>query len=432
MSLRVLVVDDTVLYRHLIAEVLGELDGVEVIGSAAGGRMALARMESLRPDLVTLDIEMPDLNGLQVLEEMQRRNLTPGVVVLSAVTVRGGEMTIRALQLGAFDFVTKPSGGTPETNRAVLRSALEPVVRAFTRRREIQGILRRPGTAGSTGAPTPTPTSSSLPSVVRPLLARPPMATPGGPPVSLRGVSRPAGLSAPPVGAGRSPGQGSNSRTESVPAPGGTGLDDVSRRMSRLSRTALPELVLIGISTGGPNALTRMLPQLPGSLGVPVLVVQHMPALFTKSLADSLAPKCALRVKEAESGEPALPGSIYIAPGGRQMKVIPGPGGGPVIEITDDPAENNCRPAVDYLFRSAANQFAGRAVAVIMTGMGSDGTVGMRLLKRGGALTIAQDEATCIVYGMPREAVQAGVVDLVLPLDEIAEGISRAVRGAAA
>jgi two-component system chemotaxis response regulator CheB len=454
-SLRVLVVDDTVLYRHLIAEVLGELDGVEVIGSAAGGRMALARMESLRPDLVTLDIEMPDLNGLQVLEEMQRRNLTPGVVVLSAVTVRGGEMTIRALQLGAFDFVTKPSGGTPEANRAVLRSALDPVVRAFTRRREIRGILRRPGAAGteSTGAAgaksgattappessrgpgrtsAPTPASSTLPSVIRPLLARPPMSAPGGPPVSLRGVSRPAGLSAPPAGTGRLPAPDSTSRTESVPGAGGAGLDDVSRRMSRLSRTARPELVLIGISTGGPNALTRMLPQLPGSLGVPVLVVQHMPPLFTKSLADSLAPKCALRVKEAESGEPARPGSIYIAPGGRQMKVISGPGGDPVIEITDDPAENNCRPAVDYLFRSAANQFAGRAVAVIMTGMGGDGTLGMKLLKRGGALTIAQDEATCIVYGMPREAVQAGVVDLVLPLDEIAEGISRAVRGVAA
>lgn len=447
MSLRVLVVDDTVLYRHLIAEVLGELDGVEVVGSAAGGRMALARMESLRPDLVTLDIEMPDLNGLQVLEEMQRRNLTPGVVVLSAVTVRGGAMTIRALQLGAFDFVTKPSGSTPERNRAALRSHLDTVVRAFSRGREIKGILRGPGAAGAMGgaaaaspgssrgpgrAGAPMPARSDLPSVVGPQPARPSVAAPAGPRVPLRGVSRPAGISTSPAGAGRPSGPGSPSRTESAPSPSTVGLDDVSRRMNRLARTARPELVLIGISTGGPNALTRMLPQLPGSLSVPVLVVQHMPPLFTKSLADSLAPKCALRVKEAESGETARPGSIYIAPGGRQMKVTPGPGGDPIIEITDDPAENNCRPAVDYLFRSAANQFAGRAVAVIMTGMGSDGTLEMKLLKRGGALTIAQDEATCVVYGMPREAVQAGVVDLVLPLDEIAEGISRALRGAAA
>lgn len=447
MSLRVLVVDDTVLYRHLIAEVLGELEGVEVVGSAAGGRMALSRIESLRPDLVTLDIEMPDLNGLQVLEEMQRRGLTPGVVVLSAVTVRGGDMTIRALQLGAFDFVTKPSGGTPETNRATLRSALDPVVRAFTRRREIRGILRGTGAAGPKDTTATTPPGSSRspgrpgaampappapPAASRPQSVRPSMPGTTGPSVSLRGVSRPAGLSAPPAWTGRSRGAGSKSGMEPAPTATTAPLDDVSRRMNRLAGSARPEMVLIGISTGGPNALTRMLPQLPATLNVPVLVVQHMPALFTKSLADSLGPKCALRVKEAESGEPARPGCIYIAPGGRQMRVAPGPGGDPVIEITDDPAENNCRPAVDYLFRSAANQFAGRSVAVVMTGMGSDGTLGMKLLKRGGTLTIAQDEASCVVYGMPREAVAAGVVDLVLPLDEIAEGISRAVRGAAA
>jgi two-component system, chemotaxis family, protein-glutamate methylesterase/glutaminase len=191
-------------------------------------------------------------------------------------------------------------------------------------------------------------------------------------------------------------------------------------------------MVLIGVSTGGPNALARMLPMLPGSLGVPVFLVQHMPPLFTKSLADSLAPRCALRVKEAEPGEIAQPGCIYIAPGGHQMKVVVGSGGAPAVEINDDPPEHNCRPAVDYLFRSVAQNFPGRSVAVVMTGMGSDGTKGMRLLKDGGTLTIAQDEASCVVYGMPREAVQAGVVDLILPLDEIADGISRALRGAVA
>jgi two-component system, chemotaxis family, protein-glutamate methylesterase/glutaminase len=313
-------------------------------------------------------------------------------------------------------------------------------------RREIRDILRgpraeggaggaataSPGSSRGPGRAAPPPAPSHLPPVTSRPSVRPSTTSPGGPPVSLRGVLRPAGVSAPPAGAGRSPGTDLDSTTESSPGAGAVRLAEVSRRMTRLVRTPRPELVLIGISTGGPDALSRMLPQLPGSLAVPVLVVQHMPPLFTKSLADSLAPKCALRVKEAESGEPARPGSVYIAPGGRQMKVTPGPGGEPFIEITDDPAENNCRPAVDYLFRSAANQFAGQAVAVIMTGMGSDGTLGLKLLKRGGAFTIAQDEGTCVVYGMPREAVQAGVIDLVLPLHEIAEGISRAVRGAAA
>ncbi|MEM5785691.1 MAG: CheB methylesterase domain-containing protein, partial [Syntrophobacteraceae bacterium] len=192
---------------------------------------------------------------------------------------------------------------------------------------------------------------------------------------------------------------------------------------------AKPELVLIGVSTGGPNALSQLLPQIPGRLGVPILVVQHMPALFTQSLAQSLSTKCALRVFEASHGETIEPDTVYIAPGGKQMRITAAAGGVKVIEITDDPPENNCRPSVDYLFRSVAHTSPGRAMAVILTGMGSDGTLGLRLLKRRGCYVIAQDEASCVVFGMPKAAIDAGVVDTVLPIEAIADRITASVRG---
>jgi two-component system chemotaxis response regulator CheB len=191
-----------------------------------------------------------------------------------------------------------------------------------------------------------------------------------------------------------------------------------------------PELILIGVSTGGPHALARVLPALPASLGVPLLVVQHMPPLFTRSLAESLDRQCALRVKEAEQGETALANTVYIAPGGKQMKVTPNPGGQPSILISDDPPENNCKPSVDTLFRSAAHHYAGKLCGVIMTGMGSDGTLGLRLIKRHPAWVIAQDEASCVVFGMPKEAIAAGVVDVIVPLDRIAGEIHKSVLGA--
>ena len=191
-------------------------------------------------------------------------------------------------------------------------------------------------------------------------------------------------------------------------------------------------MVLVGVSTGGPAALTRILPGIPGDLGVPIFIVQHMPPVFTQSLAESLAAKCAMSVREAVHGELAEPNTVYIAPGGRHMRLGTEPGARVSIQITDDPPENNCRPAVDYLFRSAANHFPGRAMAVILTGMGSDGTVGLRLLKRRGCFVIAQDEASCVVYGMPKAAIEAGVADIVLPLDAIAGRIASTVRGGSA
>lgn len=374
MSLRVLVVDDAGFFRRVLSDALTTLPGVEVVGSAANGKVALQKIHELRPDLVTLDIEMPEMDGLGVLDGLrQNGQLEVEVIVVSALSRQGGDLTMRALEKGAFDFITKPDVSNPEQGRKALIQELSPRVLALVHRLEVRSILR--------GKTSPAQTAVPMNKVVS------------------KGVTTEAGL------------------------------DGIAIRMQRLSNPMKPEMVLIGVSTGGPEALSKLLPAIPGDIGVPILIVQHMPPIFTKSLADNLTPKCALRVREAADGEFPAPNTVYIAPGGRQMRLGVGPGSRAVMQVTDDPPENNCRPAVDYLFRSAANHFPGRAMAVILTGMGSDGTIGLRLLKRHGCFVIAQDEASCVVYGMPKAAVDAGVADAVLPLDSIASRIVATLKG---
>ncbi len=369
MTLRVLVVDDTVTFRKILSDALADIPGVEVVGTAHHGKMALSRIESLKPDLVTLDIEMPEMDGLEVLEAIHSQKIDVGVIMVSSFTRRGSELTIRALELGAFDFITKSTDGDYFQNRDNIRSALAPLLRAFAQRRNIHAILNDTRKTGAPLAPQVQP--------VRPIAK----------------------------------------------------LDASSRAPSLVAGKKRPDMVLIGVSTGGPNALAKVIPALPANLGVPVLIVQHMPPMFTRTLAESLDKQSALRVKEAENDELAQANIVYIAPGGKQMKITTGQGGGPLIQITDDPAENNCKPSVDTLFRSASQHFPGRTCAVIMTGMGSDGTLGLRLIKRQPARVIAQDEASCIVFGMPKEAISAGVVDVISPLDSIAGEIRKAVQG---
>ena len=188
-----------------------------------------------------------------------------------------------------------------------------------------------------------------------------------------------------------------------------------------------PEIIVVGISTGGPQALMKMLPQLPSDLPIPVLIVQHMPPVFTRSLAEDLDKRCPLNVSEAADGQALLPGNIVFAPGGKQMKVVKETALAEV-RITDDDPESNCRPSVDYLFRSVARAYGPNAIGVIMTGMGNDGSRGCRQMKQRGATIIAQDEASCVVFGMPRESIEEGVADMILPLDQIAERITKLVR----
>lgn len=363
MTLRVLVVDDSIVFRRALGEALASIPGVEVVGSVANGRLGLQKVRELDPDVVTLDLEMPELDGLAVLTGLKQAGARAKVLVVSALTARGGQLTMRALELGAFDFITKPDARTAEESREYVRRELAQRLRLLAQQAEVRHILRGPAQA----RPRPAPAAART--------AQPP--SPAAP----------------------------------APHDGAAALEAARRRY---------ELVLIGSSTGGPQALGKLLPQLPGNLAAPVLIVQHMPPIFTASLANSLSEKCALRVREASDGEIAAPGTAYIAPGGRQMRIAKGPDGAPVLQITDDPPENNCRPSVDYLFRSVSLVFPGRAAAAILTGMGSDGTLGLRLLKRHGCFSLGQDEATSVVYGMARAAADAGVVDAVLPLEEIA------------
>ena len=361
-KLRVLVVDDTVTYRKIVGSLLAEMPGVEVIGTAPNGKIALEKVEQLRPDLLLLDVEMPEVNGLDVLRHLRASGAQTGAMMLSALTAQGATTTVQCLELGAFDFVLKPSGGSMDANVELLRQELRPRLVAFARKHNVQAILSGVAVPPRMGHATIPVARVTSPDRLRPQ---------------------------PPVNA-----------------------------------TAVPQIVGIGISTGGPKALTEMLPRLPGDLPVPVLIVQHMPPVFTKSLAEDLDRRCKLRVREAQDGDEVQPGMILIAPGGKQMRVWR-EGPRDMIRITDDPPENSCRPSVDYLFRSVASVYGANSVGVIMTGMGSDGSIGCRAIKDHGGQIIAQDEASCVVFGMPRPPIEEGIADVVAPLGNLAAEIVR-------
>jgi len=375
--LRVLIVDDTVTYRKIVSEVLADCPGVEVVGTAANGRIALQRLDQHPADLLVLDLEMPEMNGQAVLEELRRRKSATGAIMLSAFTSQGAQATLAALGSGAFDFVLKPNGPDMAANVEHLRRELRTRISAYARCRDVKQILYG-GKGGGKGGETDF------------------CAAPSGP---FREIS-------------------------SDPF---SGRKETSSPPARRAPLGPPQVIALGISTGGPAALTAMVPQLPAGLPVPLLIVQHMPAVFTKSLADDLNGRTPLTVREGVDGHPISGGEVWIAPGGRQMKVRR-ENDRVVLAITNDPPENSCRPSVDCLFRSVAEVYGGRALGVIMTGMGNDGSLGCRRLKQCGASIIAQDAATCVVYGMPREPIEKGIVDVVAPLGRIAAEIARLSR----
>jgi two-component system chemotaxis response regulator CheB len=373
-KLRVLVVDDTIVYRKSVSDIVNEIPGVELAGVAHNGKIALDKIEILKPDLLTLDIEMPVMNGLELLAEIRRRNLDIGAIMLSTLTAEGSDMTMKALELGAFDFILKPqsSKNIVEGKREIKRLLL-PIFDAYAKSRGAHNLFR-----------SRTPVTPARTPFTRTTL--------GGPRATAR------------------------------PTPATSHMPVATRKMKS-------EIVVIGISTGGPNALNQMLPRLPADINVPILIVQHMPPVFTKSLAASLDKKCKLQVKEAEDREPILPNVIYIAPGGKQMKLVAATDGhNRLIKITDDPPENSCKPSADYLFRSVGDYYVGRTTAVIMTGMGSDGTKGLEVLKHKGSHVIAQDESSCVVYGMPKAPIERGYADVIVPLSKIADEILKSLK----
>lgn len=352
--MRVLVVDDSTLYRKVVRDALASLPGVEIVGVAADGEAALIKIEELKPDLVTLDVEMPILDGLGVLERLSERPKRPTVVMVSSLSGSAANATAKALRLGAFDLIVKPSHGSLEENQDALVAALKPIAAELVE----QGKRSRPL------PPVPSITSAA-----------------------------------------------SGCSTE------------------RRSYNAMPpQAVVIGVSTGGPSALGELLPQLPSDFPLPILIVQHMPAVFTKSLAEQLDRLCELTVHEAVHGQICRPGEVYIAPGGTQMKIAR-VGHVLQVQVTDDPPEQSCRPSVNYLFRSTTEQLNGRVLGVILTGMGNDGLEASFQLKQAGGTLMAQSEATCTVYGMPRAVAEAGLVDCVLPLGELAGAMTSFVRG---
>ncbi len=364
-KIKVLVVDDTIVYRKAVSDVLAEIPGVEVVGVAHNGKIALSKIRTLKPDLLTLDIEMPEMNGIEVLEHLQKQAPDVSAIMVSTLTSEGGDMTMKALELGAYDFLLKPSTTNIADSKKQLRILLTPLIKAFQTGRT---------TVGSMG-------SCCRPTTARKSLPRQPAAR-------------------QPVVSGQA-----------------------------AARRGKSEIIALGISTGGPNALSRMMPMLPADIGVPIVLVQHMPPVFTKSLAGSLNAKCAITVKEAEDGEAIQPNIAYIAPGGKQMKLVASTDGrNRLIKITNDPPENSCKPSVDYLFRSVADYYVGRTTAVIMTGMGSDGTKGLEVLKQKGTIVIGQDQASCVVYGMPKAPAEKGLIDMVVPLDRIAAEIVKTVK----
>ena len=371
-TIKVLVVDDTIVYRKAVSDILAEMPGVEVVGVAHNGKIAVSKIQTLKPDLLTLDVEMPEMNGLEVLQHLQQHAPNVSAIMVSTLTSEGGDMTMRALELGAFDFLLKPNTTNINDSKKYLRTMLTPLIKAFQTGHTAIGSMQ----AG--------PRVGSMTRKTTPVLL----------PVREAAVRRPA-----------------------------TAVISAGKRQGK------SEIVTIGISTGGPNALARMMPMLPGDLGVPIVIVQHMPPVFTKSLANSLNAKCSLTVKEAQDGEAIQANVAYIAPGGKQMKLVASADGlNRLIKLTNDPPENSCRPSADYLFRSVADYYVGRATAVIMTGMGSDGTRGLQVLKQKGALIIGQNEASCVVYGMPKAPAEQGLTDVVVPLDKIAGEIVKTVK----
>ncbi len=344
--IRVMVVDDSVVIRRLVTQALEQDGMIEVVGTASNGAIGLQRIPQFNPDVITLDIEMPDMNGLEMLRRIRREYPQLRVIMFSTLTERGAAVTLEALTLGADDYVAKVSNeGSLDRSMARLRDEMIPKIKQFFR------VAGQSATAASPAY-----------------------------------------------------------RAAVVPAGGA--------RPIASSPKFRPRVVVIGVSTGGPTALAAMLPSFPPNFPLPILLVQHMPPLFTRLLAERLNVACQLSVEEASEGDMVEAGKILIAPGDFHMKVASRSG---VIRVCLDqsPRQNSCRPAVDALFTSAVELYGGAVLAVVLTGMGQDGLHGVKLLKAAGARVLVQDEASSVVWGMPGAVANAGLADRVLALDQV-------------
>ncbi|WCK52878.1 chemotaxis response regulator protein-glutamate methylesterase [Aneurinibacillus sp. Ricciae_BoGa-3] len=370
-KIKTLVVDDSAFMRKVIGDLLSEDPDIDVVGKARNGMEGIEQIKKLKPDVVTLDIEMPVMNGLQALEVIMKNHPVP-VVMLSSLTQQGANETIQALEIGAVDFIRKPSGSISLDLHTIGAEIVEKVKAASQ-----VNMMRMKQTRVTQTRPFPAQPISSQQQIppVKPVVKATPEMSNQAPATGLRG-----------------------------------------------DRTNIPNIIAVGTSTGGPKALQILLCELPESINGSLLIVQHMPAGFTRSLAQRLDSLCNIRVMEAEDNQIVEKGCAYVAPGNYHMEVKQQASGQFYISLNQNPARGGHRPAVDTLFESVAAVQHPAKHAVIMTGMGSDGTVGLKALKEKGLVTaIAEDESTCVVFGMPRTAIQTGLVDKVVPLHEIAE-----------
>ena len=342
--------------RSLLRAVVCADAGLEVGGTAVDGESALRSIESVRPDLILLDVEMPVMDGLETLRQLRARGHKMPVIMCSSLTRRGAMVTIEALACGASDYVAKPAG----------QSGREEAVRTLT-----QDLTPR---IHALAGQLPSELPAVFPVPLRRLIAPPPPAI-----------------------------------TKAQPS------------------TSVPAVMVVGVSTGGPAALDALLPELPGDFPLPVVIVQHMPELFTKLFAERLNHRCRLRVREAAEGDPVRRGTIYIARGNWHTEVLCAAWAGqaPTLHLHQGPLENHCRPAVDALFRSAAAVYGSGVLAVMLTGMGSDGLAGCRVIRELGGTVLAQDEATSTVWGMPGAVANAGLAHSILPLHAIVPEVVR-------
>jgi len=354
-TIKILVVDDSVVVRRMLTDSLSADPQLEVVGSAANGNIALARIPQLTPDIVILDVEMPELDGLETLKRIRQTHLFLPVIMFSTLTQRGAAATLDALSLGANDYVTKPAnvGGVHQALEHI-RSELIPKIKVFG------GKARR------------------------------------GELMATRRLATPA-------------------------ASGSTNMAAPRRPTGRV------EVVAIGVSTGGPNALNELVPTFPADLSVPVVIVQHMPPVFTKLLADRLRAKAQIQVEEGAPGQALEAGHAYIAPGNFHM-IVQKEDRTVRIGTNQNPPENSCRPAVDVLFRSVAQTYGAGVLGVVMTGMGQDGLRGCEHIRKAGGQVMVQDEATSVIWGMPGYVANAGLAEKVLPLHELGSEIVRKVR----
>lgn len=367
MVVKVLVVDDSGFFRRRVSEILAADSNIQVVGTATNGKEAIDQALALKPDVITMDYEMPMMDGITAVRHIMQRCPTP-VLMFSSLTHEGARVTLDALDAGAVDFLPKNFEDISRNPEKVKQLLCEKILSISRSNRRVSAYTPPAPVA----APAPTPAPSSVGSYGSSAPARP----------------APAPIAARPHAA-----------APSSPAP---------------KRKAY-KLVAIGTSTGGPVALQRVLTQLPANFPAPIVLIQHMPAAFTKAFAERLDKLCRISVKEAEDGDILRPGTALLAPGGKQM-MIDGRG---AVKILPGDERLNYKPCVDITFGSAAKSYGDKVLAVVLTGMGADGREGARLLKQGGSAIWAQDEASCVIYGMPMAIVKAELADAVYSLDDI-------------